>query len=55
MDKTNMKSGSIDILVGKDKRYYFLEVNPIGQFYQVSYPCNFYLEKRIAKYFKNGK
>lgn len=55
MDKTNMKSGSIDILVGKDKRYYFLEVNPIEQFYQVSYPCNFYLEKRIAKYFKNGK
>jgi len=55
MTKTNMKTGSLDVLVSKEKKYYFLEVNPIGQFYQVSHPCNFYLEKRIAKYLKNGK
>lgn len=53
MTKTKMKSGSIDVLVSKDKKYYFLEVNPIGQFYQVSFPCNYYIEKKIAKYFKN--
>lgn len=52
MRQNNMKSGSLDVLVDKEKNYFFLEVNPIGQFYQVSYPCNFYLEKEIAKYFQ---
>lgn len=55
MTKKNMKTGSLDILVSKEKKYYFLEVNPIGQFHQVSHPCNYYLEKRIAKYLKYGK
>jgi ATP-GRASP peptide maturase of grasp-with-spasm system len=53
MRKIKMKSGSLDVLVSTDKKYYFLEVNPIGQFYQVSYPCNYYLERRIAQYFQN--
>jgi len=53
MDKVDLNSGSIDIVVTKDKRYVFLEVNPIGQFSQVSYPCNYHLEKKIAQYFKN--
>lgn len=55
MQRINMKSGSLDVLVTPDKKYYFLEVNPIGQFYQVSHPCNYYLEKRIAQYFNYGR
>lgn len=50
MGKLNMNCGSIDIVVTKNKEYIFLEVNPVGQFQQVSLPCNFYLEKVIAKY-----
>jgi len=50
MKKTGMKSGSLDVIVDKDNKYIFLEVNPIGQFNQVSKPCNYCLEKEIAKY-----
>lgn len=48
---TSMKlnSGSLDIIVDKNDEYIFLEVNPIGQFAQVSKPCNYYLEKLIAQ------
>lgn len=52
MSKAELNCGSLDIVVTKDKRYVFLEVNPIGQFTQVSYPCNYYLERTIAQYFK---
>ena len=53
MVKLNLKTGSIDIIVSKDNCYYFLEVNPIGQFGQVSRPCNYYLEEAIANYLTN--
>ena len=49
MRTLNLNSGSIDMLVSENKEYVFLEVNPIGQFGQVSIPCNYYLEKLIAK------
>ena len=48
MDKLNMNSGSLDFVISEDEDFYFLEVNPIGQFFQVSYPCNYYLEKEVA-------
>ncbi len=48
MDEFELTSGSIDLLVSKSNEYVFLEVNPIGQFTQVSLPCNYYLEKKIA-------
>lgn len=48
MNDVNLDSGSIDIIYSVDKKYYFLEVNPIGQFGMVSYPCNYFLEKKIA-------
>jgi ATP-GRASP peptide maturase of grasp-with-spasm system len=48
MNKLSMNSGSIDLIYSKDAKYYFLEVNPVGQFDQVSYPCNYRLEKLIA-------
>lgn len=49
MNHLHLNSGSIDILVDQKGTYYFLEVNPIGQFTQVSYPCNYHLEKIVAK------
>ncbi len=50
MKNLDLKSGSIDMIVSKDRQYYFLEVNPVGQFGMVSYPCNYHLEKKIAEY-----
>lgn len=45
----NLKHGSIDLILGENKEYYFLEVNPVGQFGMTSHPCNYYLEKKIAE------
>lgn len=53
MDAMNMNCGSIDIVFTTERRYIFLEVNPIGQFQQVSLPCNYYLHKAIAVFLKN--
>ncbi len=50
MQKLGLNTGSIDMVVTKDNRYVFLEVNPVGQFGMVSYPCNYYLEKKIATF-----
>ncbi len=55
MQKLNMKSGSIDMIVTKQKEYFFLEVNPVGQFRQVSRPCNFFLEEKFVNFFKNER
>ena len=45
-----LSTGSIDMIVSRDNEYIFLEVNPVGQFGMTSYPCNYYLEKKIAEY-----
>ena len=45
-----LKSGSFDIIYTLDHRYVLLEVNPVGQFDQVSNPCNYNLYKEIATY-----
>jgi ATP-GRASP peptide maturase of grasp-with-spasm system len=51
MKTLNLDTGSIDIVISKDtQEYYFLEVNPAGQFGMVSFPCNFNIEKKIAKF-----
>jgi ATP-GRASP peptide maturase of grasp-with-spasm system len=52
IEKSGLNSGSIDMIVTTDMRHVFLEVNPIGQFGMVSYPCNYFLEKKIAQYFQ---
>lgn len=44
-----MNTGSIDIVVTKDKRYVFLEINHVGQFGWLSENCNYYIEKHIAQ------
>ncbi|MFZ7166078.1 MAG: grasp-with-spasm system ATP-grasp peptide maturase [Bacteroidota bacterium] len=50
MHLLSLNTGSIDMIYGTDNSYYFLEINPVGQFGMLSYPCNYYLEKRIAEY-----
>lgn len=40
---------SIDLMV-RGNNFYFLEINPVGQFGMVSGPCNYKIEKLIAKY-----
>jgi ATP-GRASP peptide maturase of grasp-with-spasm system len=42
-------ASSVDMVKCNDTgKYYFLEVNPYGQFGMVSSLCNYYLEKKIA-------
>lgn len=50
MDKLDLDSGSIDMIVTPEGEYVFLEVNPTGQFGWVSENCNYYLEEKIANY-----
>lgn len=50
----NLNTGSADIIVDKKGDYYFLEINPVGQFGMVSEPCNYSLELKIAQYLKYG-
>lgn len=48
MNNLNLVTGSIDLIYSKDGKYYFLEVNPVGQFGFVSEQCNYDLERIIA-------
>lgn len=43
-------NGSLDLIVDKKNDYYFLEINPVGQFGMTSEPCNYYLERRVAEF-----
>lgn len=47
MLRNNYDTGSIDIIFHQGK-YFFLEVNTVGQFGWVSKNCNYYIEKEIA-------
>lgn len=50
MDKMRLNCGSLDLILDNHGTYYYLEVNPVGQFGMVSFPCNYYLEKEIAEF-----
>jgi ATP-GRASP peptide maturase of grasp-with-spasm system len=47
---TGINSGSVDMIVDYQDDYYFIEINPVGQFEWVSRLCNFGIEQEIAKY-----
>jgi ATP-GRASP peptide maturase of grasp-with-spasm system len=49
MQDLQLDSGSIDLIKATDGSFYFLEVNPVGQFGMTSKPCNYYIEKDIAQ------
>ena len=48
MQKLGLETGSLDLVKTVDGRFVFLEVNPVGQFGMVSYPCNYFLEREVA-------
>ncbi|MFM2394735.1 MAG: hypothetical protein RLZZ546_2717 [Bacteroidota bacterium] len=58
MNSVGLNTGSLDIIKSKKNgEYYFLEVNPFGQFGMTSSPCNYNLHKKIADFLiknKNG-
>lgn len=45
-----LDTGSIDLIYSKDEKYYFLEINPCGQFDWVSHICNYNIEFDLAKF-----
>ena len=54
MHQIGLNCGTIDIVRNVQGAYVFLEVNPIGQFGQVSISCNYALEMRVAQYLTCG-
>jgi ATP-GRASP peptide maturase of grasp-with-spasm system len=54
MKEIDLDTGSIDIMFGTDNKYYFLEVNPVGQFEWLNENCNYYIEKEIATLLMHG-
>lgn len=50
MEELHLNCGSIDLIKTPDNKYYFLEINPIGQFGMVSEPCNYFLEEKVAQW-----
>lgn len=50
MEKLQLKTGAIDMIVTPEDEFVFLEVNPVGQFGNVSSNCNYQLEQRVAAY-----
>ena len=53
MKKLDLNFGSLDIVVTKDKRYVFLEVNPNGQYGAVSQTTNSNVDYEVAKFLMN--
>jgi ATP-GRASP peptide maturase of grasp-with-spasm system len=49
MKNLGLLSGSIDMAVNTKNQFVFIEVNPVGQFEQVSVPCNYNLPKLVAE------
>ncbi|MEL6536041.1 MAG: grasp-with-spasm system ATP-grasp peptide maturase [Bacteroidota bacterium] len=49
MQEFGLNCGSLDLIRTPQNEYYFLEVNPTGQFGMVSFPCNYHLEEKVAE------
>ncbi|GCC50895.1 grasp-with-spasm system ATP-grasp peptide maturase [Chryseotalea sanaruensis] len=50
MKSLKLNSGSIDLVVDKKGDFYFLEINPIGQYDNLSKKCNYHLDRKIAEH-----
>ncbi len=48
MTSIGLNCGSLDLVRSTGGDYYFLEVNPAGQFGMVAFPCNYPLYEKIA-------
>ncbi len=44
-----LNTGSFDMIVDTSGEYYFLEVNPVGQFGPLSESCNYKIERMVAE------
>ena len=49
MNILNIKTGSLDFMVDNNNTLHFLEINPIGQFGNVSFHGNYNCEFKIAE------
>lgn len=54
MQRLQLDTGSIDMVLTRDMRYVFLEVNPVGNIEMVSKHCNYAIEHDIAKILSHG-
>ncbi len=52
MELMDINSGSLDMIKTPNGEFIFLEVNPVGQYDMVSYPCNYFLHRLIAEKLK---
>lgn len=52
MNRIGLNTGSIDMIVTPNQEYYFLEVNPFGQYGWVADLCNYPIDKAIATFLK---
>ncbi|WBA44262.1 grasp-with-spasm system ATP-grasp peptide maturase [Hymenobacter canadensis] len=50
MHHLQLNTGSIDTIKTKDNKYYFLEVNPVGQYSAPAQRCNYNVEREIASW-----
>jgi ATP-GRASP peptide maturase of grasp-with-spasm system len=48
-DRLGLNTGSIDLILDEAGEFYFLEVNPVGQFGPLSADCNLSIERLIAE------
>lgn len=58
MNELNLLTASFDFVCDVNDIIYFLEINPVGQFGDVSECCNYHLEKEVAQtliMMNNGK
>lgn len=53
MNLLNLNTGSIDLVKTIKGEYFFLEINPSGQYESLSFNCNFELNKKIAEWLMN--
>lgn len=54
MDQLNLVSGSLDLIQTKDGRTVFLEINPWGQYGNVTRSGNYFINEKIAQYLTYG-
>lgn len=46
----DLNTGSVDMIVAEDGRYYFLEINPVGQFAYPGASSGYFIERDIARW-----
>ena len=51
----SLNTGSVDLIVGEDGEFYFLEINPSGQWGRMSEVCNYKIDAVIADWLMGGE